>query len=361
MVRRSLADGLGLTNDPSTFVTFRDARTGLEYIRSSSELRERGLWLALDAYQGHVFWEFDEVHDGSAGQLRRLAERLDGAGVPSLEAALVEHQLEPVHEGVRALFDVGHVAALIAGSAGEGDLDVLEARLGDMLAAVAAATGVDGDPIATATSIREEAALTFRDATPVGAGAADDPMSAGDRAALLGYLVLARLGALAPGADVTATSRAWYEELRLAPTMKTGLRAAGLDEGTARSAADTVAALLALPRPSQMRGRGRARDLRLLDHWLAREPVRAALGVNSWEDTEWLDRDRLAKLLAWAVRLDALETGTPRDTATADRLLAAAKTAGYRVDRMRAALSGPAMRQSSTAKTKATSKPDPRP
>jgi glycosidase len=357
MVRRSLADGLGLTNDPSTFVTFRDARTGLEYIRSSREVRERGLWLALDAYAGHVFWEFDEVHDGSAGQWRRLAEHLGGAGVPSLEAALVEHQLEPVHGGLRALFDGGHVAAIVAGSAGEGDLDVLEARLGELLAAVAAATGVEGDPIATATSIREEAALTFRDASSVDPGAAGAPMTAGDRAALLGYLVLARLGALAPGADMAATSRAWYEELRLAPTMEAGLRAAGLEASAARSAAETVAALLALPRPSQMRGRGRARDLRLLDRWLAREPVRAALGVNTWEDTEWFDRERLAALLAWAVRLDALETSRPADTAIADRLLAAAETAGYRVDRTLAALSGPAAKQS--AKPKPTSKPDP--
>jgi len=154
MVRRSLADGLGLSNDPLTFVTFRDARTGLEYIRSSHEVRERGLWLALDAYQGHVFWEFDEVRDGTAGQWRRLAERLGGAGVPSLEAALVEHQLEPVHEGLRAIFEGGHVAAILSGTAGDVDLDALEAALAGMLAAVAAATGVEGDPVATATRWR---------------------------------------------------------------------------------------------------------------------------------------------------------------------------------------------------------------
>jgi hypothetical protein len=144
---------------------------------------------------------------------------------------------------------------------------------------------------------------------------------------------------------VAATSRAWYDELRLAPTMEAGLRAAGLDDGEARSAAETVAALLALPRPSQIRGRGRARDLRLLDQWLAREPVRAALGVNAWKDAEWLDRDRLAALLALAARLDALETGTPLDTAIANRLLAAAETADYRVDRMRAALQPNRMRR----------------
>jgi len=244
------------------------------------------------------------------------------------------------------LFDGGHVAAILAGAAGKADLDALEARLGEMLTAVAAATGVEGDPIATATLIRDEAAAALRQTTSVDAGAAGAPMTAGDRAALLGYLIVARLGALAPGADVAATSRAWHDELRLAATMEAGLRAAGLADDEARSATETVAALLALPRPSQMRGRGRARDLRLLDQWLAHEPVRAALGVNAWEDTEWLDRDRLAALLAWAARLDALETGTPPDTAFADRLLAAAKTADYRVDRTRAALQPNRMRRS---------------
>lgn len=210
-----------------------------------------------------------------------------------------------------------------------------------MLRAVADSTGVDGDPIATAAAIRAEAADAFSVAAGA-AGTAGGLLRSEDRAALLGYLVLARLGAMAPGADVAATSLAWYDELRLAPVLEAGLRSAGLDDGVARSVAETVSALLALPRPSQFRGRGRTRDLRLLDQWLAREPVRKALGVNAWQDAEWLDRDRLASLLGWAVRLDAIETGAAPDAGLVDRLMAAAATGGYRVDRLRAALSEPA-------------------
>ena len=47
LVRRSLAEGLGLPNDPVVFVTFRDARTNLEYLRSAREIWERGLRLQL--------------------------------------------------------------------------------------------------------------------------------------------------------------------------------------------------------------------------------------------------------------------------------------------------------------------------
>ena len=154
LARRTLADGLGLPNDPSDFVTFRDARTGLAYLRSCRDIWDRGMWLALDAYQGHVFWEFREVHDGSAGQWRRLAERLGGRGVPSLDEALRELQLEPVHGPLRTLFDDGHVAAVIDGVATDVDLDQLEDRLAAVLAAIAEATSVSGDAMELAGRIR---------------------------------------------------------------------------------------------------------------------------------------------------------------------------------------------------------------
>nr|MBA2300767.1 hypothetical protein [Chloroflexota bacterium] len=354
LVRRSLAEGLGLPKDTSMFVRFRDARTGLEYIRSCRELWERGLWLSLDAYQGHVFWEFDEVHDGTAGQWRRLADRLAGAGVPSLDDALRELQLEPIHAPLRAVFDGGELVRVLVGSAGPENLDSLEAQLVEVLSAVAAATGVEGEPVTTAAIIRDEVAAALPAPTADGAGEDDASGTTGvggqpgatgaaktreDRAALLVYLVLSRIGALAPGADVAATSLAWYDELQLAPVVANGLSSIGLDREAAKTAADTVRMLLALPRASEFRGRGTQRDLRLLDRWLAIEPVRLALDVHAWDGEEYLDRARLAALLAWAGRLDAIESGSPPDTAFAYRLLAAAETASYRVDRLRAALS----------------------
>ncbi len=57
----------------------------------------------------HVYWEFREVWDGAAGQWARLAARLGGTGVPSLDDALRELQLEPVHGPLRALFAGGLV------------------------------------------------------------------------------------------------------------------------------------------------------------------------------------------------------------------------------------------------------------
>ncbi len=351
-VRRSLAEGLGLPNEPGAFVILRDSRTGLESLRSCRELWEHGLHLSLDAYETHVFWELREVRDGVAGQWARLAARLGGAAVLSLDETLRELQLEPVHRPFREIFGGGLARAILDGAATVAQLDELEARVGRFLGAVAEATGVPGDApaLATAVRLRLQAALI------------DRPEAIGpvDRAALLGWLLLARTGELAPGADVAATSRAWYDELRLAGAFAVGLRDAAVGEAEAWSAAELVRVLLALPRPSSLRGSARATDARLLEQWLARDPVRAAIGVNTWQGVEYIDRDRFETMLRWAVRLDAIEAaataasgaastprpggvgaGTRERPALVTRLMAAAGEAGYRVDALRA---GPAPR-----------------
>ena len=348
-VRRSLAEGLGIPDDPGVFVAFRDARSGLESLRSAHELWRRGLYVSLDAYGGHVFWEFREIHDGSAGQWARLAERLGERGVPSLDDALRELQLEPVHSPLRAIFADGLVGRVLDGSARTATLDELERRFATFLAAVAEATGVPGDPVGAAVAVRRRVETAW--------GADDLPGARVERAALLAWLALSRTGELAPGADVAATSRAWYDELRLAGALAMGLREAGLDEGEAWTVADQVRVLLTLPRPSGLRGPARTADARLLDRWLASDVVRTAIGLNTWEGIEWLDRDRFEAQLAWARRLDSIEA-TPRRRVSVegpdaiDRLVAAAKSAGYRLDKLAASLA----RAGAGAATKARSR-----
>ncbi|MBA2255431.1 MAG: alpha-amylase [Chloroflexi bacterium] len=340
MVRRTLADGLGLPDDQQGLVIFRDARNGLESIRSAREIRDQGWRVSLDAYGGHVYWEFRSVRDGISGQWSRLAERLGDRPVPSLEEALRELQLEPVHAPFRALFGDGLMAALLDRDtdAETARLDGLERRLRAFLVALAGATGVDGDPAALAAAVRARVGAAFR--------GSDLPGSRVDRAALLAWLALSRTGELAPGADAPATSRAWYDELRLPGPLAAGLREVELDEGQAWWVADHVRVLLALPRPSRLRGPVATLDARLIAAWLADDAVRAAIGVNTWEGVEWLDRDRFRSLLAWAERLDGLEAeeraeakgeaAAPHDgervSEVVERLLAVAETAGYRVD-----------------------------
>jgi hypothetical protein len=319
-----------------TFVTFRDARTGLEYVRSSRELWERGFHVRLGAYQGHVFWEFREVRDGSAGQWRRLADRLGGMGVPSLDDSMRDLQLEPVHAPLRAVFDGPPVAAVLDGHATDADLAALEGRSTAFLDGVAEATGLTADPDIAAATARE-----VRARTAAGFAATAGELPRTDRAALLGWLALSRMGSLAIGADVAATSAAWFDELRLAPVLAGGFRRSGLSEGEAWAAADLVRVLLALPRPSSVRLRGRRADARLIDRWLALDPVRTAIGINTWQGATFLDKDRFEELLRWAARLDAIDGDAAPDATVVKRLMAAAAAADYRVEALQASLTGP--------------------
>jgi glycosidase len=346
LVRRSLAEGLGLPNEPGAFVIFRDSRTGLESLRSCRAIWEHGLHLSLDAYAVRVYWEFREVRDGSAGQWARLASRLGRTEVPSLDDALRELQLEPVHRPFRAIFADGLVRAVLDGGATGPQLDELQRRYATFLTAMAQATGITGDPLALAAATRARTERMLADP--------DGLTDRVDRAALLVWLGLARTGEMAAGADVAATSEAWFDELRLPGALAAGLHEAGFDEAEAWAVADLVRVLLALPRPSAVRGPARSRDSRLLEGWLTRGVVRTAIGLNTWQGVEYVNRDAFTTMLRWAVRLDAIEAaGTTTEPATAPgrpgakarvrselvaRLSNAAEAAGYRVDRLRESL-----------------------
>jgi glycosidase len=78
--QRSLAEGLDLPFDG--YVIFKDYVTHLEYIRSCSELWERGLFVQLSAYQHHAFLDWRIV---IGDEWRMVNEALNGAGVESVQ------------------------------------------------------------------------------------------------------------------------------------------------------------------------------------------------------------------------------------------------------------------------------------
>ena len=103
--QQPLKEGLGLGTGPSTILAWRDSLTGLEYLRRGNDLAEKGLTLDLHAYQCHVFLDWREVYATAQKPWDRLCDQLNGAGVPSLEDALVNLELRPVHLALRHLFD----------------------------------------------------------------------------------------------------------------------------------------------------------------------------------------------------------------------------------------------------------------
>ena len=93
-----LADALQLPADHDAYVVFRDHRSGLEYIRSCSGIRENGLFTTLNGYQYNLFLDFRIVRPSRLKPYDRICRELDGRGVGSIELEALSMSLRPIHE-----------------------------------------------------------------------------------------------------------------------------------------------------------------------------------------------------------------------------------------------------------------------
>jgi hypothetical protein len=122
--RATLAEALGAAADDAAYFAFREARAGLEYLRPSREIVERGLFVELDAYRSLVFGGFRELRSSAEAPWAELAAQLRGRGVASLEDELADLRLRPVHDRVAPAVVPGVPAATaVALAAAVDDLD----------------------------------------------------------------------------------------------------------------------------------------------------------------------------------------------------------------------------------------------
>ncbi len=89
--QKSLAEGLNISNNDDRYICFREAGSGLEFIRSCKDIYEQGLYVELGAYKYQIFVNFHDVQRSDAKPYELLAGELNGRGVPSIEDALNEY------------------------------------------------------------------------------------------------------------------------------------------------------------------------------------------------------------------------------------------------------------------------------
>ncbi len=303
--RDVLADALELGGPSDAWLRFRDRRSGMESLRSVGEIRDRGMFLQLGAYECLVLDEIREVVSTAAEPWAALATDLHGRAVPSLDEALTDLRLRPVHEAVRRL--------LVATTA-----DEVAARRAEL-----AATAGLPPP------------ATFASADGTASGQKPAPRRSPAPAAPLGDTgdPAARAAIRLAGLD-----RARFDELRVG----TALLQAGLDpDAIARTrVALGLSTLQAVPDPAQL---GAA--------WLADEDIRAFLQVHEWDRVAWLVRDRWLALVDLAAALDR-GAGVVRTLTAIARLRSAAEGVGDRVDDI-----VPALARGSTTTTTPKAKP----
>jgi hypothetical protein len=278
-----LGEALGLHNDDAHFVIFHDLATGQEFIRSSRQLHEQGMYVELGAYKCHVFMDIREVVNDVEHPYAEVNARLSGRGAPSIERELKLLQLTPVTSAFERLVNGETLQALIvaaqpksgaksgAKSAKERSalLEDVEARLTTLLQAVVQCTSGKEDPIATAnlaSAIRADVEVVLGLGKKTAQAASG--ITTGDTATwatLLGWLLTRRLGEVASRSDGAALSAQWLNEWELGDGLRNGFRQLGLDDAQAWQAMMRIKvmphrAMLDVSAPSPQPARRRAKS-----------------------------------------------------------------------------------------------------
>lgn len=90
LITRSLSEGLGLSPANDRFCIFREHKSRLWYIRKSSEICEKGMFLMLNGFEYQILLDIQEVKDEADGRFRILCDTLAGKGCEDIESAWQE-------------------------------------------------------------------------------------------------------------------------------------------------------------------------------------------------------------------------------------------------------------------------------
>jgi len=234
LVRKTLAEGLGLNDAPDRYYIFKDYKTNLEYIRSGAELARHGMFVSLAAFQFHAFMDFRETADGPSGYYRRTAESLGGRGVRSVEAALRELMLSPVHDPLRILLDPETVEPLLG--APDENRPAFRRKAAEFVEAVNRFIGSPGDAGAVSGDIGRclEGFLALKETSKAG-GPGGDYIRSGDKkepaidALIAAWMAVRSLGKLKTLLEPELQSAALIDELLLGKIMTETFRRYGCD------------------------------------------------------------------------------------------------------------------------------------
>ena len=340
LVQKSLGEGLGLHDDENYFCIFRDHVAGLDYIRSSRDLYRQGLYVELGAYKHHVFLDFREVRDNDWHQYAHLAAYLNGRGVPSIDEALKEIFLQPVHHPFKELVNADMFQRLMDArvTQPDGQLDVslvdeVEEKTAHLLSEAKQLTGGTGDEAAITLDIRRKleailqlAALESRYATTRSSkykSAAnylsetlhDDPVTWGG---VLSWLFVHSLGKILTEVDYEGQSRSWIDEWLLGKIITGVLRDLGLDDVRAWHTVTVIKLLTTHQRWFETQVSEKTPAYQILESWLRDSEVQGFLQVNRYQDVLWFNQEAFEQLLWWMLLVATIVLNAEPDRSTTE-------------------------------------------
>jgi len=331
-VQKDLGEGFGLHDDQAYYCMFRDNVTGLEYIRHSKELCEKGLYVELGAYKYHVFIDFREVQDNPWHHYSQITDDLNGRGVLSIAGALREKLLQPLQDAFRELVnaDMFHrlMEARITQPQAQLDqtfMEGIEKKITALLQQAKQLNGGGEEEIPIAKEIRRKLEtilylpiITSRypQLQPKGVKAAAEYLHNGlthsiySWSTLFSWLFIHGLGKVAAPKDFTEQSLGWVDEWKLGKTISGVLKEMGLDEATGRRIIILAKLLTGHQRWFEVKEPGQAQSYGILESLLKDGEVQQFLKVNQYNDIWWFNKEAFEEMLWWLMLIAALEIGS---------------------------------------------------
>jgi glycosidase len=354
LTQETLGQALGLHDDDAYFAIFHEQSSGREFICSSRDLCQRGLYLELGAYACHVFSSVHEVQSDAERPYAELNATLGQHWVGSIHDELEILRLAPVRRAYTELVNGATLTRLReAVLAGAEDVDLLamvDARAKSLVAAIKAHTQGPGVEAKIVREIADDVNTLFdpmiRDVRKNGSVRLDpDALTT-----LIGWLLVRRLGEVTSPQDGRATSRAWLTRWRLGDPLQEAFVDSGMDSDQAWAATMQVKVLMshgemlkAATMPGATpQGGPPAGDLRAL---FDDADARALLRVHEHDGKTYFDQQAFEALVTTlhtaaaferfddaALSAPAFAQARARERAAAEALIAAAKRTGYQVE-----------------------------
>jgi hypothetical protein len=311
LTQKTLGEGLGLTSDNTYFTIFRDHVTGLEYIRSSRELCEKGLYVELGAYNVHVFIDFREVRDNQWQQYAQIANYLNGRGAPSVEDIFKEILLQPVQRAFKELINPNLFRRLIEARVFQADvkpdqtiMEEIEQKMVNLLLEAKKFSGGSEEERTMAREVRQKLEAILRLPAISSQFPWTDAKDVTEEKfwTLLSWLFVHALGKVVDQKDFPELSRSWIDEWRLGKTIVSVLRDLGLEEEPAWRSVALIKLLT-----SHQRWFEEKRAYPLLESLLKDNEVQQFLQINRYNEILWFNREVFDDLLRWLMMLAAIE------------------------------------------------------
>jgi len=322
LVQKTMGEGLGLTPEDATFTLFRDQVTGLEYIRKSRELCEKGLYVELGAYKYHVFADFREVRDNQWQQYAHIAGYLNGRGAPSVEDVFKEILLQPVQHAFEELINPDLFRRLTEARVFRAEakpdqaiMEEIEQKMVNLLLEAKKFSSGSEDERTIANEVRQKLEAILRlPAISIRAPWVDVKEAVKEKLAdhlipwgtLLSWLFVHALGKVVHQKDFPELSRSWIDEWRLGKTIVRVLQDLGIEEEAAWRAVVLVKLMT-----SYHRWFGEKRAYPLVESLLKDNEVQQFLQINRYNDILWFNREAFDDLLGWLMVMGAAEISSP--------------------------------------------------